>query len=257
MGQGQKRTSDEKKKIRKPEHKERNKRHAGGSAELSGLAGLQQRVGNQAVQRLLVQRSGQSSFELDEETAGRINRERSGGQPLDEAAQVGMGASLGHDFSGVRVHISPEADALSHQLGAKAFTTGQDIFFREGAYSPHSSSGQELIGHELTHVVQQGTGAVKGHGALTVNAPGDAYEQQADAAAKTVVGGGMGAEAQRQAAEEEEVQMQAAEEEEVQMQAAEEEEVQMQAAEEEEVQMQAAEEEEVQMQAVEEEKELA
>jgi hypothetical protein len=248
MGKGQERTSDEKKKTRKPEHKERDKRHAGGSAELSGLAVLQQRVGNQAVQRLLVQRSGQSSLELDEETAGRINRERSGGQPLDEAAQAGMGASLGHDFSGVRVHTSPEADALSHQLGAKAFTTGQDIFFREGAYSPHSSSGQELIGHELTHVVQQGTGAVKGHGALTVSAPGDAYEQQADAAARTVAGGGIRAEAQRQAAEEEEVQMQAEEEEEVQMQAEEEEKVQMQAAEEE---------EEVQMQAVEEEKELA
>jgi hypothetical protein len=254
---GQERTLDEKKKIRKPEHKERDKRRAGGSAELSGLAGLQQRVGNQAVQRLLVQRSGQGSLELDEETAGRINRERSGGQPLDEGVQTRMGAGLGHDFSQVRVHTSSEADALSHQLGAKAFTTGQDIFFREGVYSPHSSGGQELIGHELTHVVQQGTGAVTGHGAMAVRAPGDAYERQADAAAKTVTGEGTGADAQRQAAEEEEVQMQAAEEEEVQMQAAEEEEVQMQAAEEEEVQMQAAEEEEVQMQAAEEEKELA
>jgi hypothetical protein len=240
---------DKKKKIRKPEHKEQDKRHAGGSAELSGLASLQQRVGNQAVQRLLVQRSGQGSFELDEETAGRISRERSSGQPLDEGVQARMGPSLGYDFSGVRVHTSPEADALSHQLGAKAFTTGQDIFFREGAYSPHSSSGQELIGHELTHVVQQGTGAVKGQGRMAVNAPSDAYEQQADAAAKTVAGGEIGTGAQRQAAEEEEVQMQAAEEEE---------EIQMQATEEEEeVQMQAAEEEEVQMQATEEEEELA
>jgi hypothetical protein len=230
----QERTSDEKKKIRKPGHKERDKRHAGGSTELSGLAGLQQRVGNQAVQRLLVQRSGQGSFELDEETAGRINRERSGGQPLDEGVQARMSTSQGYDFSQVRVHTSPEADALSHQLGAKAFTTGQDIFFREGAYSPHSSGGQELIGHELTHVVQQGTGAVRGQGRMAVNAPSDAYERQADAAAKTVTGEGTGAEAQRQATEEEEVQMQAAEEEEVQMQAAEEEEevVQAQAAEE-------------------------
>lgn len=232
---GQERTSDEKKKICKPEHKERGKRHAGGSAELSGLASLQQRVGNQAVQRLLIQRGGQGSYELDEETAGRINRERSGGQPLDEGVQARVGADMSYDFGEVRVHTSPEADALSHQLGAKAFTTGHDIFFREGAYSPHSSGGQELIGHELSHVVQQGTGAVKGQGRMAVNAPGDAYEQQADAAAKSVAGGGGGAEAQRQAAEEEEVQMQAAEEEEVQMQAAEEEEeaVQKQAAEEE------------------------
>ena len=234
MGQGQERTSDEKKKIRKQERKGQGKRHASGSAELSGLASLQQRLGNQAVQRLLIQRSGQSSFGLDEETAGRINRERSGGQPLDKGVQTRTGADLGYDFDQVRVHTSPESDALSHQLGAKAFTTGQDIFFREGAYNPHSSGGQELIGHELTHVVQQGTGAVKGHGTMAVNAPGDAYEQQADATAKTFAGQGDSAEAQRQAAEEEEVQMQATEEEEVQMQAAEEEEVQMQAAGEEE-----------------------
>ena len=57
---------------------------------------------------------------------------------------------MGHDLSGVRVHTSPEADDLSHQLGAKAFTTNQDVFFREGAYEPHSSAGQELIAHELT-----------------------------------------------------------------------------------------------------------
>ena len=241
---GQERTQEDKKKVHKPEQKERDKRHAGGPAQVAGLAGLQQRVGNQAVQRLLVQRSDQGSFELGEEMTGQISRELGGGQPLDEAVQARMGADLGHDFGDVRVHTSTEADALSHQLGAKAFTTGQDVFFREGAYSPHSSAGQELIGHELTHVVQQSTGAVKGHGGMTVHAPGDAFEQQANATARTVARGGTGAEAQRQAAEEEQVQMQAAEEEEIQMQAAEEEEIQMQAAEDEEVQMQAAEEEE-------------
>jgi hypothetical protein len=47
-------------------------------------------------------------------------------------------------------------------LNAKAFTTGSDIFFRNGAYSPQSSGGQELLAHELTHVVQQSTGAVGG-----------------------------------------------------------------------------------------------
>jgi hypothetical protein len=96
-----------------------------------------------------------------------------------------------------------EADSLSHQLGAKAFTTGQDVFFREGNYDPHSSGGQELIAHELTHVVQQSSGAVPRSGRMAVNPPGDAFEQEADTAARAVAGMGS-AEVQRQVAPEEE-----------------------------------------------------
>lgn len=98
-----------------------------------------------------------------------------------------MGTALGADFSDVRVHTSPEAADLNSQLSAKAFTTGKDIFFQEGAYAPGSSSGQELLAHELTHVVQQGSGAVGGANRMTVNAPGDAFEQQADAVAHSAL----------------------------------------------------------------------
>ena len=198
------------------------------------LTGLQQTIGNRAVQRLLAQRSDDGPFDLDNETADRINSQRGGGQPLDGQVQTRMSDATGHDFSGVKVHTSPESDQLNHQLGAKAFTTGGDIFFRSGAYQPQSSEGQELLAHELTHVVQQSSGSVGGGGSgMTVNAPGDAYEQEADAVAKTVMSGGAAASSsaesgvQRQAEDdEEEVQMQAAEEEEeeVQMQAEEEEE---------------------------------
>lgn len=194
----------------------------------SGLRSLQQRIGNRAVQRLLAQRSGDGPFDLDDETADRINRERGGGQSLDSTVQAKMGEATGHDFGDVNVHTSTESDTLNQQLGAKAFTTGQDIFFRNGAYDPASSGGQELIAHELTHVVQQSSGAVDNGSGMTVNAPGDVYEQEADAVSKAVVSNSPGAAVQRQAAEdeEEEVQMQPGEEEdeEVQMQADEEEE---------------------------------
>jgi hypothetical protein len=128
---------------------------------------------------------------------------------------------MGYDMGGVRVHTSPEADDLSHQLGAKAFTTGQDVFFREGAYDPGSTAGKELIAHELTHVVQQGTGQVQGGSRMTVNAPGDAHEQQADASARATTSAGV----QRQEELPEEEALQAQEEEEVQMQPEEEEEL--------------------------------
>jgi hypothetical protein len=67
-----------------------------------------------------------------------------------------MGQAMGADFSGVKVHTDSQSDQLNKSIQAKAFTTGQDVFFRQGAYEPSSRGGQELIAHELTHVVQQG-----------------------------------------------------------------------------------------------------
>jgi Domain of unknown function (DUF4157) len=66
-----------------------------------------------------------------------------------------MGQAMGTDFSRVRVHTDGQSDRLNRSIQAKAFTTGQDVFFRQGAYNPGSRGGQELIAHELTHVVQQ------------------------------------------------------------------------------------------------------
>lgn len=155
---------------------------------------LQKKAGNQAVQRLIAQRKGGEGFDLDSDTAGRINQARGGGQPLDGAVQAKMSEQLGHDFSGVRVHTSAESDGLNKELSAKAFTTGQDVFFKQGAYDPGSSAGQELIAHELTHVVQQGTGRVSGSGSgMTVRPAGDSFEQEADHAAKQATSSGSGA----------------------------------------------------------------
>ncbi len=138
-----------------------------------------------------------------------ISLARESGQPIDEKTHKYMEKSTDFDFSSVRVHTSPEADALNRQLNAKAFTTGQDIFFRDGAYQPHTIEGQELIAHELTHVVQQASGAVGGgSGKMTVNPPGDRFEQEADAVAKTVVSEINSPSLQRQAPDEEEEELQ-------------------------------------------------
>jgi hypothetical protein len=142
---------------------------------------------------------------LDDATADNINRARSGGQPLDATVQTQMSENMGHDFSGVRVHTGSESDTLNKQLGAKAFTTGNDVFFREGEYNPHSSSGQELIAHELTHVAQQGSGAVPSGGKMAVNEPGDRFEVEADSVAKSVTSMGSTPAIQRQTPDEDEV----------------------------------------------------
>ncbi len=97
---------------------------------------------------------GEASTDLE----SSINRARGSGQPLDTGLQQSMGQAMGADFRGVRVHTDSKSDQLNQSIQAKAFTTGQDMFFRQGEYNPGSRGGQELIAHELTHVVQQGGG---------------------------------------------------------------------------------------------------
>ncbi|MBE2200214.1 MAG: DUF4157 domain-containing protein [Anaerolinea sp.] len=85
-----------------------------------------------------------------------IHSARGGGQPIADSARAPLENAFAADFSGVRVHTGGQADALNQSLSARAFTTGPDIFFRQGEYNPGSRAGQELLAHELTHVVQQG-----------------------------------------------------------------------------------------------------
>lgn len=101
-----------------------------------------------------------------------------GGQSMPEPVQAKMEASFGTDFSGVRIHTdSPQAESI----GALAYTQGSDIAFAPGQYQPETQSGQELLGHELTHVAQQASGRVAdpAAGASPVNED-SALESEAD-----------------------------------------------------------------------------
>jgi Domain of unknown function (DUF4157) len=89
----------------------------------------------------------------DLETA--IHQAQGIGQPLQESIRTPMEQAFGTTFNDVRIHTDAQSDQLNQSIQANAFTTGQDIFFRQGTYNPESQSGQTLIAHELTHVVQQ------------------------------------------------------------------------------------------------------
>ena len=59
-------------------------------------------------------------------------------------------------LSGVRIHTENEvAVQMSKELGAQAFTHGNDIYFNKGKYNPSSKEGKQLLAHELTHTIQQ------------------------------------------------------------------------------------------------------
>jgi len=144
---------------------------------------LQRSVGNRAISRLLrspaIQRKKPNPIHLDddehEREADEVMRmtDRSEdqsltddfspvhgvGQPLEPATRAFMEPRFGHDFSHVRIHTDAKAAASARSINALAYTSGSNIVFARGQYSPHSVSGQRLLSHELTHVVQQSSGS--------------------------------------------------------------------------------------------------
>ncbi|MCG8456766.1 MAG: DUF4157 domain-containing protein, partial [Holophagales bacterium] len=95
---------------------------------------------------------------LQDGLESEIQGAKGGGQALDDTVRAPMEQAFGTSFEGVKVHTDGQADTLNRDLDARAFTTGSDIFFRQGQYQPDSSEGKSLLAHELTHVVQQGGG---------------------------------------------------------------------------------------------------
>jgi hypothetical protein len=190
-----------------------------GDLDAQTLTQMQQTVGNAAVQRFLAQRQSDGPSEVQEETAEAIRSKRGSGQSLDASIADKAEGVLGQDFSDVNVHTDSQSDELNKQLGAKAFTTGNDIFFRSGAYNPGNSDGQRLIAHELTHVAQQGAAQESlgrppsVQGKMTVNDPNDQFESEADNVADVVMNHPEDAGVQRQEEEEDIAQMQEEEEE--------------------------------------------
>lgn len=158
----------------------------GQSPAAATLMNLQQSVGNQAVQRMLADHPAQllaaagplqrapmeEEEELQMKKTGTLQRaampeeeelqmkrehpiQKKGKMP--EEVQAKMENAFGADFSNVRIHEGNEAPSV----GALAYTQGENIHFAPGRYNPESPSGQELLGHELTHVVQQREGRVE------------------------------------------------------------------------------------------------
>jgi hypothetical protein len=96
---------------------------------------------------------------VDSEVSAQIERASAGGSSLSPAIRGPLESAFGADFSSVRLHTGDHAEQLNRSLNAAAFTTGTDVFFGRGAYQPGTAAGDELLAHELTHVVQQGGAA--------------------------------------------------------------------------------------------------
>ncbi len=84
-----------------------------------------------------------------------INSLRGKGQPLSESTRNYFEPRFGDDFSHVRIRADSKAAETAKSINARAFTTGKNVVFGAGQYSPDTSYGRNLLAHELTHVIQQ------------------------------------------------------------------------------------------------------
>lgn len=114
-----------------------------------------------------------------------IRRSRGQRLPTDVAAR--LSAALGVDISDAVIHTDSAAAQAAQSVNAYAFATGRDVFFAAGQYKPGTREGDELLLHELTHVVQHEEGripgAMGGQG-LRVSSPSDSHEREAVTMAK-------------------------------------------------------------------------
>lgn len=124
------------------------------------------------------------------DVAPRLQSARSGGQPLPAAVRKRFESGFAFDFSRVRVHSDQESDALASSLHARAFTVGNDVFFRTHEYRPRVEEGQRLLAHELAHVVQQRAHSpIASDRSLSVSSEADPAEREADSMADAFLRG--------------------------------------------------------------------
>lgn len=85
----------------------------------------------------------------------RLNNSKGNGAKLGGDEKKEMESGFGADFSDVSIHTDENAVQMNQDIGAQAFTHGNDIYFNKNKYQPDSTEGKHLLAHELTHTIQQ------------------------------------------------------------------------------------------------------
>jgi uncharacterized membrane protein YphA (DoxX/SURF4 family) len=150
----------------------------------AALAGKGGEMGPYVTGALGEERRGVAAMRRGEGGESGVTLPGGGGRPLEPWVRARMEAVLGRDLSSVRVHTDGAASRTAADLNAQAFATGSHIFFSDGAYQPGSPQGDELLGHELVHVVQHQEGRVPQDGG--VSHPSDPLERQAYGAERQI-----------------------------------------------------------------------
>lgn len=105
-----------------------------------------------------IQASGEEPTSAKVPIENKLNENTGEGRKMDSSTRSEMEAGFGTDFGNVNIHTGSAAVQMSQQLGAHAFTHGNNIYFNNGKYNPKSRQGKHLLAHELTHTLQQSGG---------------------------------------------------------------------------------------------------
>jgi Domain of unknown function (DUF4157) len=103
-----------------------------------------------------VQKKADGGGTASPKLSSKIESASGKGKTLPRNTLAEMNNSFGVDFSKVNIHTDSESAQMNKELGAQAFTHGNDIYFNSGKYNSNTAEGKQLLAHELTHVVQQG-----------------------------------------------------------------------------------------------------
>ena len=106
-------------------------------------------------EQLLLRKTSQEGKKTNRATAADIRSATQGGEPLDPQSRTFYEPRFGRSFEDVRVHTDGLSGQLAQDINARAFTVGNHLVFGYDEYQPETSSGQQLLAHELVHVVQQ------------------------------------------------------------------------------------------------------
>ncbi|MCP4155988.1 MAG: DUF4157 domain-containing protein, partial [bacterium] len=85
----------------------------------------------------------------------QIQTIKGSGQPLPETTRNYFEPRFGKDLGNIRIHAGTKANDTAADLHAQAFTTGNNVAFAHGHYSPETIAGKKLLAHEIAHTMQQ------------------------------------------------------------------------------------------------------
>lgn len=116
-------------------------------------------------------------------------RDSGSGEKLSPSVRLHMETAFGSNLGDVRMHTDTLAARAARELNAKAFTSGQEIYFGDGQGRPDSPAGVRLLAHELTHTIQQKQSDKISVQASRVVPADSASEKEADTAAYDIESG--------------------------------------------------------------------
>lgn len=96
------------------------------------------------------------SLQASPSVESNLASSKGGGSALSDSIRGFMEPRFGADLSYVRVHTDSNSVQMNKELGAQAFTHGNDIYYGAGK----APGNNDLTAHELTHTIQQ-TGGLR------------------------------------------------------------------------------------------------